>query len=52
MTTEEYQKIMDDLWPVGTEYAPDAQPGEHPMENDGHGVATYRHLWAPAPPRD
>ena len=49
MTSEEYQKIMNELWPVGQLYEdPDYVEGTHPMDNDGAGV-TYHHIWAPAP---
>jgi hypothetical protein len=49
MTTEEYQKIMAELWPVGVTRDRDYPEGSHPMDNDGAGV-TYHHVWPPQPP--
>jgi len=49
MTSEEYRKKMDELWPVGYLYKdPDYVERTHPMDNDGAGVA-YHHIWAPTP---
>jgi hypothetical protein len=52
MASEEYQKIMNELWPVGYLYKdPDYVEGTHPMEIDG--AVTWHHVWQkPGPASD